>query len=56
LENAMRNFPTLTKGDIISISYNNKIFDLLLLEVKPEAVGVSIVETDLEVLRNNLEL
>ncbi|CAG8565416.1 16179_t:CDS:10, partial [Acaulospora colombiana] len=52
LENAFRNFSTLTRGDIIQINYNNKIYEILVLEVKPssESVdGISIVETDLEV-------
>ncbi|KAJ1981103.1 ubiquitin fusion degradation protein [Dimargaris verticillata] len=49
LENALRNFSTLTVGDIITISYNDKLFDILVLETKPSASGISIVETDLEV-------
>ncbi|KAG9288369.1 hypothetical protein G9A89_021400 [Geosiphon pyriformis] len=49
LENALRNFATLTQGDIIQISYNNKIYEILVLEVRPRNNGISIVETDLEV-------
>ncbi|KAF9319119.1 Ubiquitin recognition factor in ER-associated degradation protein 1 [Podila horticola] len=49
LENALRNFSTLTKGDNIEISYNDKIYGILVMEIKPEGVGISIVETDLEV-------
>ncbi|RIB01071.1 ubiquitin fusion degradation protein 1 [Gigaspora rosea] len=49
LENALRNFSTLTQGDIIQINYNNKIYEILVLEVKPLNNGISIVETDLEV-------
>lgn len=49
LENAFRNFSTLTKGDNIEISYNDKIYGILVMEIKPEGVGISIVETDLEV-------
>ncbi|KAL7748617.1 ubiquitin fusion degradation protein [Sorochytrium milnesiophthora] len=48
LENAFRSFSTLTQGDIITISYNNKQYDILIMEVKP-ARAVSIIETDLEV-------
>ncbi|KAI7905376.1 ubiquitin fusion degradation protein UFD1-domain-containing protein [Cokeromyces recurvatus] len=52
LEKALRNFSTLTMGDIIQINYNNKIYEIKVLEVKPfyeEHSGISIVETDLEV-------
>ncbi|KAG0279165.1 ubiquitin fusion degradation protein [Linnemannia exigua] len=49
LENAFRNFSTLTKGDNIEISYNDKIYGILVMEIKPPGVGISIVETDLEV-------
>ncbi|CAG8464694.1 15596_t:CDS:10 [Acaulospora morrowiae] len=52
LEKAFRNFTTLTQGDIIQINYNNKIYEILVLEVKPSGNnvdGISIVETDLEV-------
>ncbi|PVU93779.1 hypothetical protein BB559_003165 [Furculomyces boomerangus] len=49
LENALRNFSTLTEGDIFTISYNNKLYDILVLETKPSKEGISIVETDLQV-------
>ncbi|KAJ3299160.1 ubiquitin fusion degradation protein [Borealophlyctis nickersoniae] len=49
LEQSLRKFTILTKGDIISIKYNNKVYDLLVLETKPATKGISIVETDLEV-------
>lgn len=54
LENAFRNFSTLTQGDLIQINYNNKIYEILVLEVRPGNNepgnnGISIVETDLEV-------
>src|SRR2546430_1674468 len=51
LENAMRNFSCLTKGDIFSFSYNDQIFDIAVLEVKPEGDkhAISVVETDIEV-------
>lgn len=49
LENALRNFSTLTKGDNLEILYNDKIYGILVMEIKPPGVGISIVETDLEV-------
>lgn len=52
LENALRNFSTLTLGDIIQINYNDKVYAIKVLDVKPnfeEHSGISIVETDLEV-------
>ena len=49
LENALRQYSTITKGDMIQIHYNNKLYKLLCMEIKPEGDGISIVETDLEV-------
>jgi predicted lysophospholipase L1 biosynthesis ABC-type transport system permease subunit len=49
LEQALRHFSCLTTGDIISISYNEKMYDILVLEAKPSNTGISIIETDLEV-------
>ena len=49
LEQALRNYPTLTPGDIIEISYNCLTFEILIMQVEPDAEGISIVETDLEV-------
>lgn len=49
LERAFRSFSTLTQGDIISISYNDKLYDILVMEAKPGGKGISIIETDLEV-------
>lgn len=51
LENAFRGFSTLTRGDIFSFSYNDTIYDVAVLEVKPEndKHGVSVLETDVEV-------
>ena len=45
----LRNFSTLTRDDIIQIHYNEKNYDIKVLEVKPGNDGISIVETDLEV-------
>nr|KAJ3419168.1 ubiquitin fusion degradation protein [Polyrhizophydium stewartii] len=49
LEQALRSFSTLTVGDIIAINYNNHLYDILVMETKPEGSGISIIETDLEV-------
>ncbi len=49
LEQALRNFSTLTPGDIIEFKYNCLTFEVLIMEVKPDAAAISIVDTDLEV-------
>jgi ubiquitin fusion degradation protein 1 len=52
LEKALRNFSTLTAGDMVQINYNSKVYQIQVLEVKPhfeDHQGISIVETDLEV-------
>lgn len=52
LEKALRNFSTLTVGDMVQINYNNKVYEIQVLDVKPhfeDHQGISIVETDLEV-------
>jgi len=51
LENALRNFSTLTQGDIIQINYNHRVYEILVMEVRPSNTtsGISIVEIDLEV-------
>jgi len=48
LENALRNFSALTKGDIIMINYNNRNYYINILETKP-GESISIVETDVNV-------
>lgn len=48
LENALRNFATLTKGDVISINYNDKDYELCILETRP-GDAVSIIECDMDV-------
>lgn len=48
LENSLRNFATLTKGDVISINYNEKNYELCILEVRP-GNAVSIIECDMDV-------
>jgi ubiquitin fusion degradation protein 1 len=47
LERSLRTFSCLTEGDIIAINYMSKIFEIVVLELKP-AKAVSIVECDLE--------
>ncbi|TVY55164.1 Ubiquitin fusion degradation protein, partial [Lachnellula suecica] len=51
LEKAFRNFATVTKGDIFSFLYNDTIYSVAVLEVKPtsDKMGVSMLETDVEV-------
>jgi len=48
LEMRLRHFACLSKGDIIAISYNKKIYELNVLETKP-ASAVSIIECDMNV-------
>lgn len=48
LENCLRNFACLTTGDIIAIPYNNKIYEMLVLETKPGR-AVTIIECDMNV-------
>jgi len=48
LENALRNFACLTKGDMIAIRYNERIYELRVLETRP-GPGVSIIECDMDV-------
>ncbi|ORX64065.1 UFD1-domain-containing protein [Anaeromyces robustus] len=49
LEKTLTNFSALTEGDIITINYNDKFYDIEILEIKPKGPGISVVETDLEV-------
>lgn len=48
LENELRSFACLTTGDVIAISYNDRIYELCVLETKPEP-AVSIIECDMNV-------
>merc|ERR1719412_3576552 len=48
LEMRLRHFACLSKGDIIAINYNNKIYELNVLETKPANAG-SIIESDMNV-------
>lgn len=49
LENALRNFTTLTVNDIIELNYNSHIYKIKILEIKPESSthGICVIETDL---------
>ncbi|KAI0161359.1 ubiquitin fusion degradation protein UFD1-domain-containing protein [Xylariaceae sp. FL1272] len=51
LERAFRNFATLTKGDVFNFEYNDEVYDMAVLEVKPETpkMGVCMIETDVSV-------
>lgn len=51
LERAFRNFAALTKGDVFSFEYNDIVYDVAVLEVKPETekMGVCMIETDVSV-------
>ncbi|XP_001599477.2 ubiquitin recognition factor in ER-associated degradation protein 1-like [Nasonia vitripennis] len=48
LENGLRNFACLTAGDIIAISYNSRIYEMSVLETKPNP-AVTIIECDMNV-------
>lgn len=48
LENALRNFACLTTNDMIAIKYNQKDYELCVLETKPNK-AVSIIECDMNV-------
>jgi ubiquitin fusion degradation protein 1 len=48
LENSLRHFATLTKGDNIVIAYNKKKFEIEIVETKPSD-AISIIEADIEV-------
>lgn len=51
LENAFRNFSCLTKGDVFTFSYNDQVYEMAVLETRPETPqnAISVLETDLEV-------
>ncbi|EED15146.1 ubiquitin fusion degradation protein Ufd1, putative [Talaromyces stipitatus ATCC 10500] len=51
LENAFRNFSCLTKGDVFTFAYNDQIYEIAVLDVKPDGdkKAISVLETDLEV-------
>lgn len=51
LERAFRNFATLTKGDVFNFEYNDTVYDVAVLDVKPQTdkMGVCMIETDVSV-------
>lgn len=48
LENELRSFACLTTGDVIQINYNDRVYELCVLETKP-GPAVSIIECDMNV-------
>eukprot|EP00741_Cyanophora_paradoxa_P024025 tig00021720_g23200.t1 len=46
LETTLRHFSALTKGDTVRLNYNNKVFNLDVLETKPRD-AISLIETDI---------
>lgn len=48
LESRLRNFACLSSGDVVAITYNNKVYEMSVLETKP-ASAVSVIECDLNV-------
>lgn len=48
LESRLRHFACLSTGDVIAIMYNNKVYEMSVLETKP-AAAVSVIECDLNV-------
>lgn len=51
LEHSLRNFAALTVGDCVAVNYNKKIYELLVLDVKPNdgRGSICVLETDLQV-------
>jgi ubiquitin fusion degradation protein 1 len=51
LENAFRNFACLTTGDVFTFAYNDNVYSIAVLEVKPEnpKQAICTLETDLSV-------
>ncbi|KAI5365317.1 Putative ubiquitin fusion degradation protein Ufd1 [Septoria linicola] len=51
LEQAFRGFSCMSKGDVFTFSYNDTVYEIAVLEVKPEGEksAISVQETDLEV-------
>lgn len=48
LENCLRSFACLTTGDVIAVRYNQKAYELCVLETKP-GNAISIIECDMNV-------
>jgi ubiquitin fusion degradation protein 1 len=52
LENTLRSFACLTVGDMVGIHYNDRLYELRILQTRPQD-AVSIIECDMDV-RNNI--
>lgn len=48
LERTLRNYSCLTTGDTISIHYNDRVYEINIVETKPSD-AISVVETDVNV-------
>lgn len=48
LENCLRSFACLTQHDVIAVEYNQRVYELCVLEVKP-GTAVTIIECDMNV-------
>lgn len=48
LENALRGFACLTTGDVIAINYNDRVYELFVVETQPKD-AVTIIECDMRV-------
>ena len=48
LESRLRNFACLSTGDVIAIMYNDRVYEMSVLETKPTD-AVSVIECDLNV-------
>lgn len=51
LENCLRSFACLTTGDVIAVRYNQKSYELCVLETKP-GNAISIIECDMNVSKS----
>lgn len=52
LENAFQNYACLTRGDVFTFAYNDNVYEMAVLETKPEVAlkgAIGVLETDLEV-------
>lgn len=48
LENCLRTFSCLTSGDVIAVQYNQRVYELCVLETQP-GKAISIIECDMNV-------
>lgn len=48
LENCLRTFACLTNGDVIAVNYNQKAYELCVLETQP-GNAINIIECDMNV-------